>query len=108
METGVFAENIKVYFKLNKQTKTSVDVYIKRQIQGDDKPINEQPYELLTGNDVINFVASSDDQFIEKSYSLPLNLDIKPFSKYLVKIVMYSSDSGIIPEIKDLRIVTVI
>ena len=46
METGVFAENVNVYFKLNKPTNTSVDVYIKRQIQGDDKPINEQPYEL--------------------------------------------------------------
>ena len=108
METGVFAENVNVYFKLNKPTNTSVDVYIKRQIQGDDKPINEQPYELLTENSVSNFVASSDDQFMEKSYTLPSNLDIKTFSKYLVKIVMYSSNSSIIPQIKDLRIVTVI
>jgi len=108
METGVFAENVNVYFKLNKPTNTSVDVYIKRQIQGDDRPINEQPYELLTENSVSNFVASSDDQFMEKSYTLPSNLDIKTFSKYLVKIVMYSSNSSIVPQIKDLRIVTVI
>jgi hypothetical protein len=105
LEPGLEATNCSVYMKINKPQGTAVDVYIKRQIQGTDTPFANEKYELMTPN-YTNFVSTSESDFQEAKYALTASEIGQEFSKFSIKVVLYSTSESVIPKIKDLRIIT--
>ena len=105
LEPGLEATNCSVYMKINKPQGTAVDVYIKRQVQGTDTPFANEKYELMTPN-YTNFVSTSESDFQEAKYALTASEIGQEFSKFSIKVVLYSTSESVIPKIKDLRIIT--
>jgi len=109
LEPGLEATNCSVYMKINKPQGTAVDVYIKRQVQGTDTPFANEKYELMTPNYtnfVSTFVSTSESDFQEAKYGLTASEIGQEFSKFSIKVVLYSTSESVIPKIKDLRIIT--
>lgn len=102
LDPGLEATNCSVYLKINTPQGTTVDVYIKKQTQGTDKPFSEETYEAMVPQ-FTTFV-SNPDEFTEVKYSLANAVD--EFSKFCIKIVLYSTDEGVVPKVKDMRIIT--
>ena len=105
LEPGLEATNCSVFMKLYKPQGTAVDVYVKRQKQGTDMAFAEEYYEAMAP-DYENFVSSSEDDFREVKYTLSADQVGEEFSKFSIKVVLYSTDEAIVPIAKELRIIS--
>ena len=56
--------------------------------------------------DYENFVSSSEDDFREVKYTLSADQVGEEFSKFSIKVVLYSTDEAIVPIAKELRIIS--
>jgi ubiquinone/menaquinone biosynthesis C-methylase UbiE len=91
--------------KLCKPQGTAVDVYIKRQKQGTDSAFIEEYYESMTP-EFENFVSADENDFREVKYTINADQVGEEFSKFNIKIVLYSTDESIVPIAKELRIIS--
>lgn len=105
LEPGLESTNCSVFMKLCKPQGTAVDVYIKRQKQGTDFPFTEEYYEIMTP-EFETFVSADENDFREVKYTLGADKVGEEFSKFNIKIVLYSTDEAIVPVAKELRIIS--
>jgi hypothetical protein len=105
LEPGLEASNCSVMLKIYKPLGTAVDVYIKRQIQGTDSSFSGERYEILTPDNV-SFTSINESDYREVKFTLNQNQINQDFSKFAIKIVLYSTNEAIVPKVKDLRIIT--
>lgn len=107
LDPGLEATDCTVSLKLYKPRGTAVDVYIKKQAQGTDKPFYEENYQLMIPNsNMSDFISVNDSDFRDVKYNLNQTSDSQDFSKFSIKVVLYSTDEGVIPKVKDLKIIT--
>jgi hypothetical protein len=105
LEPGLEATNCSVHMKLYKPQGTAVDVYIKRQVQGNDTAFVDENYEILTA-DFANFTSAGESNYKDVKFSLSARQVNQEFSKFAIKIVLYSTNEAVVPKVKDLRIIT--
>jgi hypothetical protein len=105
LEPGLESTNCSVFMKLCKPQGTAVDVYIKRQKQGTDSAFIEEYYESMTP-EFENFVSADENDFREVKYTINADQVGEEFSKFNIKIVLYSTDESIVPIAKELRIIS--
>lgn len=94
---GFDAINCKVLLSIHKPSGTNVAVFVRTEPLGSFGKFEEYNYQLMTytGN---NF-SSKDEEFNEMEFNLSENID--PFTKFAFKICLFSSDSSVVPKIKD-------
>ena len=107
LEPGLEATNCSVFLKAYKPQGTSIDVFIKRQTQGSDSAFLNENYEILTP-DSTTVVSTSESDYKEIKYSLTQEQINQEFGKFAIKIVLYSSNEAVVPNVKDLRIITAV
>jgi len=105
LEPGLEATNCSVFLKAYKPQGTSIDVFIKRQIQGNDSSFSSEFYDILKPDSEF-LVSSNESDYKEIKYSLSPEKINQNFGKFSIKIVLYSLNEAIVPLIKDLRIIS--
>ena len=97
---GFDATNIKVLLTVYKPQDTDVVVFVKVEGVTSNGQFNNKPYiQLISkGND---FTSNDINDYREMEFELPEN--IEPFDKFCIKICLASSNSTIIPKVKDMR-----
>ena len=107
LESGLEATDCTVNLKVYKPQGTAIDVYIKKQVQGTDKPFSEENYELMLPHaSNTDFTSVNDSDFRELKYVMNQTSTSQEFSKFSIKVVLYSTDEGVVPKVKDLKIIT--
>lgn len=91
------AINCKVLLSIHKPSGTNVAVFVKTEPLGSFGKFEEYNYQLMTYNG--NNFSSKDEEFNEMEFNLSENID--PFTKFAFKICLFSSDSSVVPQIKD-------
>ena len=99
------ALNCKAMLTMYKPAGTEVLVFVKTQPVGSTTNFDLEPYRLMnfTGNPVISVF---EDDYKEIQFDLPE--DIEKFNKFAFKICLFSTNSAIVPKIKDFTGIAVI
>ncbi len=105
LEPGFEATDLRVFLTVNKQIETEIQVFIKVQPPEEESDFPDQRYFQL--QPVQNVISENDDDFREMEFELPTEFE-EPFSKFVVKITLYSSNSSVVPKVRDLRAIAVI
>jgi len=106
LSPGFDATGIKVYFDLNLQSGCSVEVYVKVQSGADNDSFSNKPWQLVPivtpittySKSYTDFIPSVQYQLDSISYTYNGNI-YNNFLTYAVKVVMYSTNSSIVPQI---------
>ena len=106
LEPGFESTNVKVVFAANVPSGTSVQVFLKQQNSGSDGSFDEEAYlQLVPSNP--DYVSPDTQTFNDLMFTLPSDLS-QPFSKFAIKVCLYSSDAAITPKLKEMRVISVI
>lgn len=101
------ADNIRVYLDVKKPEGTEINVYAKLQRAGDNTPFDSMPW----GTEMVEYVKLplNRETFQEYTYFInPAQLAGLQFSKFALKIEMFSSNQSKVPKIKNFRAVALI
>lgn len=106
---GFDATDLKVYLFANVPTSSSIKVYYKVSISTDPFFDDNQYVEMQ----IENAGSYSENSFVEYKYKTPFLLDAETvaietgdrFDTFAIKIVMLSSDTTKVPQIRDLRVI---
>lgn len=110
------------------QVKTKVEVWARLQTPDSDIPFDDTPWMKMEPNPLQETIVATDEvAFNEYSFTLPetyypnapSNIPptgykkfeqamAAPFSRYAIKIVLYSNTGTIVPKVKDLRVIAVV
>lgn len=117
LDNGQDAEDIQVYMTQNTPAGSSVQVYAKMLNGSDSDLFNTKSWVLMS---VINSPSGTQnaDAFAEWQYGLPASVlsggiyqyvvgstTYTKFKTFAIKIVMLSSNTSVIPKVKDLRVI---
>jgi hypothetical protein len=91
---------------VNLPADTKIQVFLKQQSAGKDSIFDEEPYVQLIPNNT-TYISPDENTFEDIVYTLPNDLE-QPFSKYAIKICLYSGNPVRVPKIKEMRIVSVV
>ena len=99
------ALNCKAILTIYKPAGTEVLVFVKTQPVGSTTNFNLEPYKLMvfSGNP---FVSTFEDDYREMQFDLPE--DIEKFDKFSFKVCLFSTNSAIVPKIKDFTGIAII
>jgi hypothetical protein len=112
----------------NIEVKTNIEVWAKIQTADSNIPFDDLNWMKMELNPLqVDMTASDESTFTEYSYSLPeffypasngnaprtgysraSQQMAVPFTRYAIKIVMYSNTGTIVPKVKDLRVIAVV
>jgi hypothetical protein len=84
----------------------SMEVFAKLQMPSDDKPFDKVSWQQLTSL-TPKYISENDIVYNELEFKLSEDM-LEPFSKYSIKVCMYSSSSTMVPTIKDMRAIAVL
>jgi hypothetical protein len=109
LTSGFDAHNMDVYFDANMQSSTSIEVYVKVLAADDASPFNTRPW-IQVPNASSNITYSSNyTDFMEQHYTLPNityvsnGVTYRNFQTFAIKVVMYSDNSVVVPQIRNFR-----
>jgi hypothetical protein len=133
LNSGLECDDLKVYLTANlpnftlgtENIKTSIQVWAKIQTTESDVPFDDLNWMKMEVNPLqATQIATDEITFSEYSFSIPsefypqsgipTNYDTQqqqftvPFSRYAIKIVLYSNNGTYVPVIKDLRVIAVV
>lgn len=106
---GFDSTGIKVLLSSFTPSPSSIEVYYKILTTSDSVTFNEKPYVKMS-EDVVATNANIDIQsrFIDRQFSAGLSgSTLTPFTVFVIKIVMKTTDKTVVPIIKDLRAIAV-
>ncbi len=106
LEESMEAHNLHVVLSANKPQGTEIQVFAKLQTPSDDKPFDKVSWQQLTSL-TPKYISENDIVYNELEFKLSEDM-LEPFSKYSIKICMYSSSSTVVPTIKDMRAIAVL
>ena len=106
LEKGLESTNINVTLGVNVPADTKIQVFVKQQSVGKDSLFDDEEYVQLTPNKP-NYISPDTNTFEDIVYSLPSDLE-QSFSKFAVKICLYSGNPVRVPKVKELRVVSVV
>jgi hypothetical protein len=106
LEKGFESSNVNVTLGVNLPADTKIQVFLKQQSAGKDSIFDEEPYVQLIPNNT-TYISPDENTFEDIVYTLPNDLE-QPFSKYAIKICLYSGNPVRVPKIKEMRIVSVV
>jgi hypothetical protein len=95
-------DDVRVMLDLNRPIGTSVEVYCRTLSPTTYKEIAEEPFYQL---EQVNEVTETDNPFEFAETSFKLLKSVDSFSTLQVKILMFSGDTSVVPQVKDLRVV---
>jgi len=105
LEPGFEASDMRVFLTVNKRIETEIQVFIKQQTPEAEGDFPDERFLQL--NPVEDVISQNDDDFQEIEYRLPTELP-EPFSKFVIKVTLYSSSDSVVPRLRDLRAIAVI
>jgi len=122
LKDGFDAQDITVFLTANKRAQTSIKVYYKILSQYDYDNFDDKLWVAMEQSSNLNSVSINDEEFIEYQYdpiyTNPLggvHLGTTNYSSggatfisyktFAVKIVMNSSNTSVVPRVKDLRVI---
>ncbi len=105
LEPGFESTDLRVFLTVNKQIETEIQVFVKVQPPEEEGDFPDQRYVQL--QPLKNVISENDDDFREMQFELPVEFE-EPFSKFVVKVTLYSSNSSVVPKVRDLRAIAVI
>jgi hypothetical protein len=106
LQKGLESTNVEVTLGVNTTADTKVQVFIKQQSAGKDSLFDDEEYIEMVSTKP-DHVSPDENTFEEISYKLPTDL-AQPFSKFAIKICLYSGNPVRVPKIKELRVVSVV
>ena len=106
LEQGFESSNVKVTMGVNLPAGTKIQVFLKQQSVGKDSRFDEEPYIQLTSSKP-TYISPDGDTYEDLFFTLPTDLD-QPFSKYAVKLCLFSDNPVNIPKVKELRVVSLV
>lgn len=110
----------------NTEIKTNLEVWAKVQTADSDIPFDDLNWMRMEINPLqANVVANDESTFVEYSFSIPEyyypspnaprtgyskaeQQFAVPFTRYAIKIVLYSNTGTVVPKVKDLRVIAVV
>lgn len=101
---GFDAKNIKVLLTAYKPTGAEILVFLKSTGSLSGGNFSDEPYTQLTLNGN-NFISTDESDYREMEFNLPE--DIAAFDKFSIKICLFTSNSCVIPRVKDMRAIAV-
>lgn len=105
LEPGFESTDFRVFLTVNKQIETEIQVFVKVQPPEEEGDFPDQRYVQL--QPLRNVISENDDDFREMQFQLPVEFE-EPFSKFVVKLTLYSSNSSVVPKVRDMRVIAVI
>ena len=106
---GFEADNISVFFDANMQSGSSIEVYAKVLAADDNDTFNNKPWVLIPNTSSTVTYSSSATDYMEQEYTLSGvsytsgGVQYNNFQSFAIKVVMYSDDATVIPQIKNFR-----
>lgn len=106
LQPGFESTDLRVFLTVNKEIGADVQVFVKVQTPEAEGDFNDERFVQLFP--VIDAISENEEDFREIEYQLEADF-AEPFSKFTVKIVLYSTDFGVtVPRVRDLRAIAVI
>ncbi len=105
LEPGFESTDFRVFLTVNKQIETDIQVFVKVQPPEEEGDFPDQRYVQL--QPLQNVISENDDDFREMEFELPVEFE-EPFSKFVIKLTLYSSNSSVVPKVRDMRAIAVI
>lgn len=116
---GLEARDIKVFITANKPAEADIKIYYKALPAEDDTPLDELNWtEMVEAYSGTLVDAATPNEYIEYEFKTPsidengdsvaIVGDYSDFQTYVIKIVMLSSNTSVVPRIKDLRAIAVL
>ena len=96
---------MRVFLTVNKQIETEIHVFIKTQTPEAEGDFPDERYVQL--QPTANVISENDDDFREMEFGLPEEF-AEPYSKFTIKVTLYTSNTSVVPRVKDLRAIAVI
>ena len=106
LESGFESTNIRATLSTNIPADTRIQVFAKYQSSGKDGLFDEEEYVQLLPNKP-TYLSPDETSFTDIVYSLPLDLE-QPFSKFAIKVCLYSANPVRVPKVKEMRVISVI
>jgi len=113
---GFDSGDLRVYLRANKPSGTNLYVYYKVLSASDPETFNDKSYQLMTELGNANFVSLNENDYRELTFAPGINgiannsvsyttsgTAFTTFRTFAIKIVMTSSNTGIVPKIRDFR-----
>jgi len=120
LSDGFDSGDLRVYLNANKQAGTDIYVYYKVISSSDPTTFEEKSWQLMTQIGSSNYVSPNNFDYRELTFApgsngLPSNQVsytsgntlYSSFRTFAVKIVMASERSGVVPKVKDLRVIAI-
>ena len=105
LEPGFESTDLRVFLTVNKQIESDIQVFVKVQPPEEEGDFPDQRYVQL--QPLQNVISENDTDFREMQFELPVEFE-EPFSKFVVKVTLYSSNSSVVPKVRDMRAIAVI
>lgn len=94
---------LKVYMDLYRPISTDVKVFYRVLLQSDNVTLDEKAWtEMNCTESLTNVYSNSETDFFETTWA-PSSNDLGDFNEYQIKIVLLSSNTSVIPKVKNLR-----
>jgi hypothetical protein len=106
LEQGFESTNIKVSMGANLPAGTKMQVFLKQQSMGKDSRFDEEPYIQLVSSKP-TYVSPDENTYEDLFFTIPTDLE-QAFSKFAVKICLFSDNPVRIPKVKELRVVSLV
>ena len=106
LEEGIDANNVNVVLDVNKPEGTNIQVFVKWQGAGKDDAFDNEPYYQLIP-DKKDLITYDMNAYESVKYTLPEDTK-EPFIKFCIKICLYSSNSAIVPTVKNMKVIAVV
>jgi len=113
---GFDSGDLRVYLNSNKPSGTSIYVYFKILSASDPENFDDKSYQLMTEIGNANYVSLNENDYRELTFAPGVNgiannsvsyttsgTAFTTFRTFAIKIVMASSNTGIVPKIRDMR-----
>ena len=98
-------DDVRVMLDLNRPIGTTIEVYCRTLPPTTYKEIAEEPFYQL---EQVNEVTETDNPFEFTETSYKLLKDVQAFATLQIKVLMFSEDTTVVPQVKDLRVVALI
>ncbi len=105
LQPGFESTDMRVFLTVNKRIETEVHVFIKAQTPEAEGDFPNERYVQL--QPTANVISENDDDFREMEFGLPEEF-AEPYSKFTIKVTLYTSNTSVVPRVKDLRAIAVI
>jgi hypothetical protein len=106
LEEGIDANNVNVILDVNKPEGTNIQVFVKWQGAGKDASFDDEPYYQLIP-DKKDLITYDSNTYESVKYTLPEDTK-ESFVKFSIKICLYSSNSSIVPTVKNMKVIAVV